>query len=146
MLRVLEIREKEIEQNLLQKAYAFGYLYKENQNEIKETIQKRYEKLELTLNYREKLWNDSLDMVNANLIKMYNAQGEFESSLNSIGLRQNELIRQNTITQEWYFFNKGENSTTAKPQPSIPKLTPSHAGYEYEPVNLKPSKYQRKKK
>ena len=80
------------------------------------------------------------------MIKMYNAQGEFESALNYIGLRQNELIRKNTIMQEWYFLNKGENSTTAKPQPSIPEFTPSHAGYEYEPIILKPSKYQRKKK
>ena len=94
----------------------------------------------------EKLWTESLDMVNANLIRMYNAQGEFEGALNSFGLRQNELIRQNTITQEWYFFNKGENSTTAQPYPSIPDFTPSHASYEYEPVNLKPSKSQRKKK
>ena len=97
MLRVLEIKEKEMEQNLLQKVDAFGYLYKEHQKEIKVTIQKRDEELESTLNYREKLWNDSLDMVNANLIRMYNAQGEFESALNSIRLIQNELIRKNTI-------------------------------------------------
>ena len=84
-------------------------------------------------------------MVNANLLKMYNAQGKFEEALNSVGLRQNELIRQNTLTQELYFLNKGEDSTTAKPQPSIPDFTPSNASYKYEPVNLKPSKYQRKK-
>ena len=34
-------------------------------------------------------------MVNANMIKMYNAQGEFEATLNSIGGRQNELIKAN---------------------------------------------------
>ena len=40
----------------------------------------------------------SLDLVNANMIKMYNAQGEFEGALNFIGLRQNELIKKNNIT------------------------------------------------
>ena len=55
-----------MEKNLLQKEDAFGYLYKERQKEIKATIQKSDEELEPTLNYREKLWNDSLDMVNAN--------------------------------------------------------------------------------
>ena len=55
-------------------------------------------------------------MVNANMIKIYQAQGDFENALDSIGLRQNELIRQNAIKQEWYFLNKGDN-TTAPLQP-----------------------------
>ena len=103
----MEIREKEMEQNLLQKTKAFGYLYKEHQKEIKETIQRIDKELESTLCSREKLWNESLDMVNANLLKMYTTQGEYEGSLNSIGKRQNELIRQHLLTQEWYLFNKG---------------------------------------
>ena len=48
------------------------------------TIQKRDEEKEASLNCRKKLWTESLDMVNSNMIKMYNAQGEFEGSLNSI--------------------------------------------------------------
>ena len=54
-------------------------------------------------------------MVNANLLVMYNAQGEFVGALNSIVLKENELIRQNTITQECYFLNIGVDITTAKP-------------------------------
>ena len=69
----MEIREKEMEQNLLQKAKAFGYLHKEHQKEIKATIQKRDEELESTLNYREKLWTESIDLMNQNMIKMYQA-------------------------------------------------------------------------
>ena len=61
-----------MERNLLQKIDAFGYLYNEHQKEIKATIQKRDEELEATLNFREKLWTESLDLVNANLLKMYN--------------------------------------------------------------------------
>ena len=56
LLRILEIREKEMEHDMLQKAKAFGYLYKEHQKEIRATIQKRDEELEASLNYREKLW------------------------------------------------------------------------------------------
>ena len=58
--------------------------------------------METSLNYREKLWIESIDMVNVNMIKMYNAQGDFESALNSIGDRQNELIRTNTLMLEWF--------------------------------------------
>ena len=73
MLKIIEDREKEIEHNMLQKAYAFGYLYKKHQKDIRVTIQKRDEKLEATLKFREKMWTESLDIINANLLNMYNA-------------------------------------------------------------------------
>ena len=85
--------EEAIEKNMLRKAEAFGYPYKEHQKEIKALIEKRDKELEGTLNYREKCWTESLDMINKNLIKMYSAQGEFEGTLNSIGQRQNDMIK-----------------------------------------------------
>ena len=81
-------RDDAMEKNLLQKADAFGYLYKEHHKEIRALIEKKDKELEGTLNYREKCWTESLDMINKNLIKMYSAQGEFEGTLNSIGQRQ----------------------------------------------------------
>ena len=89
-----------MEQNLLQKADAFEYLYKEHKKEIKATIQKRDEELEAILNFKEKLWTERLDIVNANLLQMYNAQCEFKGALNSIGSRQNELIKKIPLMQE----------------------------------------------
>ena len=77
-------REDAMEKSLLQKADDFGYLYKEHQKEIRTLIEKRDKELEGTLNYREKCWNESLDMINNNLLKIYSAQGEFEGTLNSI--------------------------------------------------------------
>ena len=78
LIKLMEVREKEMEQNLHQKVEAFGYLYKEHYKDIKATIQKRDEELEFTLNYRKKLWTESIDLVNQNIVKMYQAQGEFE--------------------------------------------------------------------
>ena len=53
--------------------------------------------MEGSLNYKEKLWTDSLDLCNSNMRNMYNAQGEFENTLNSIGGKQNELVRSNAL-------------------------------------------------
>ena len=58
--------------------------------------------MEETLNYRGKLWIESLDMVNNNLIKMYSAHGEFEGVLNSIVQRQNDFIKKMALSMEWY--------------------------------------------
>ena len=87
LLKIMKEREDVMEKNLLQKADAFGYLFKEHHKEIRTLIKKMDKEMEGTLNYREKCWIESLDMINNNLIKMYSAQGEFEGTLNSIGQR-----------------------------------------------------------
>ena len=46
LIMIIEVREKEMEKNLLLKPEAFGYLYKEYQKGIKAFIQKRDEELE----------------------------------------------------------------------------------------------------
>ena len=72
--------------------------------------------LEGTLNYREKCWTKSLDMINKNLIKMYSAQGEFEGTLNYIGQRQSEMIKQLALTMELSVLNRsGEGSKLRQP-------------------------------
>ena len=53
-----------MEKNLLQKVDAFGYLYKEHHKEIRLLIEKRDKEMEATLNYEEKCWTKSLDMIN----------------------------------------------------------------------------------
>ena len=70
--------------------------------------------LESTLNYRETCWNESLDMINNNLLKMYYAQGEFKGTLNSIRQRQNDLIKQMTLSMEWSTLNKSEEGSRSK--------------------------------
>ena len=71
--------------------------------------------MEAPLNYKEKLWTESLDICNSNLRNMYNAEGEFEGTLNSIGERQNELIRNNARMLEWATKKLLEDKTTEKP-------------------------------
>ena len=73
LIKIMKEIEDAMEQNLLQKVDAFGYLYKEHQNEIRLLIEKRDKEMEATLNYREKCWTKILDLVNNNLIKMYSA-------------------------------------------------------------------------
>ena len=145
LLKMLEEREKEMEINLLQKVDAFGYLYKEHQKEIEATIQMRDEEMEASLKYREKLWTESLDICNANLRNMYNAEGEFEGTLNSIGEKQNELIRSNAWMLEWATNKLLDDKTTEKPQVSIPEFVPSQVGYQFEQFYIKSSKSDHKK-
>ena len=101
-------REDAMEKNLLQKADDFGYLYKEHRKEIRLLIEKRNKEIEVTLNSRENCWTESLDMISNNLIRMYSTQGKFKRTLNSIGQRQNDLIKQMAISMEWSALNRSE--------------------------------------
>ena len=56
LLKIMKEREDAKEKNLLQIAYAFGYLYKEHKKEIRLLIEKMDKEMEATLNYREKCW------------------------------------------------------------------------------------------
>ena len=56
LLKIMKKREDAMEQNMLQKVDAFGYLYKEHKKEIRLLVEQRDKEMEETLNYREKLW------------------------------------------------------------------------------------------
>ena len=114
LIKIMKEKEDAMEKNLLQKADAFGYLFMEHQKKIRLLIEKRDKELEGTLNYREKCWNESLDMINNNPLKMYSAQGEFEGTLNSIGQRQNDLIKKMALSMEWSALNRSEEGSRSK--------------------------------
>ena len=49
---------------------------------------KRDKELEMDNNYRKKLWNESLDQVNSNLVNIHNVLTELEGSMNNLAQRQ----------------------------------------------------------
>ena len=97
-------------------------------------------------NYRHKLWNDSLDQVNSNLINMHNVLTELEGSMNTLGSRQYELITLVEYTNDYCLFNREKPPEKEKPDNSIPKFPLSLARFNIEPPNLKTSKsYKRRR-
>ena len=68
IFKIMKEMEDTMEKNMLHKVDAFGYLYKEHQKKIRALIEKLDKELEGTLNYREKCWTESLDIINKKLI------------------------------------------------------------------------------
>ena len=109
-------------------------------------MEKRDKKLEMDNNYRQKLWNDSLDQVNSNLVNVHTMLTELEGTMNHIGMRQDELITQVEYMNDHRLFNKEEPQEKEKPNISIPKFPPSLASFNLEPPNLKiPKSYKRRR-
>ena len=135
-----------MEGSILQKAEGFKYLYKEQFKEFGKVMEKRDKELEMDKNYRQKLWNDSLDQVNSNLVNMHIMLTELEGTMNHISMREDELITPVEYTNDHYLFNKEEPPEKEKPNISIPKFPPSLASFNIEPHNLKiPKSYKRRR-
>ena len=103
-------------------------------------MEKRDKELEIDNNYRQKLWNDSLDQVNSNLVNIHNVITELEGSLNNLAHRQDQLVPLVEYTNEYCLFHREEPLAKEKPEISIPKFPPSLATFNLEPPNLKTSK------
>ena len=106
----------------------------------------RDNELEMDNNYRQKLWNESLDQVNSNLVNIHTMLIELEGTMNNIGMRQDELITKVEYTNDHCLFNKEEPLEKERPNITIPKFPQSLASFNLEPPNLKiPKSYKRRR-
>ena len=112
MLTFLEKRDGRMEAGMLQKAEGFKYLYKEQFKEFGKLMEKRDKELEMDNNYRHKLWNDSLDQVNSNLVNIHNVLTELEGSVNNLAQRQDQLVTLVEYTNEYCLFQRRTTSKT----------------------------------
>ena len=109
-------------------------------------MEKKDKELEMDNNYRHKLWNDSLDQVNSNLVNIHNVLTKLEGSVNNLGSRKDHLITLVEYTNDYCIFNREEPPTKEMPDISIPKFPSSLATFNLEPPNLKTSKsYKRRR-
>ena len=109
-------------------------------------MEKRDKELEMSNNYTQKFWNDSLDQVNSNLVNIHNVLTKFERSMNTLGNRQDQLITLMEYTNDYCLFQREEPPAKEKPDISFPKFPPSLATFNLEPPNLKTYKsYKRRR-
>ena len=145
VLSFLDKREEKMEASMLQNAEGLKYIYKEQFKEFGKLIEKR-DKLEMDNNYIQKLWNDSLDQVNSNLVNIHNVLTELEGYVNNLGSWQDHLVTLVEYTNDYCLFNREEPPVKENPNISIPKFPPSLATFNLEPPNLKTSKsYKRRR-
>ena len=145
MLSFLEKKEEKTEASMLQKVEGFKYIYKEQFKEFGKLIENKDKELEMDNNYRQKLWNDSLDEVNSNLVNIHNVLTKLEGFVDNMGSRQDHLVTLVEYTNDFFLFNRKEPPEKEKPDISIPKFPPFLATFNLEPPNLKTSKsYKRR--
>ena len=104
---VLTFLEK-MEASMMLKVEGFKYLYKEQFKEFGKLMEKRDKELEMDNNYRHKLWNDSLDQVNSNLVNIHNVLTKLKGSVNNLAHMLDQLVTLVEYTNEYCLFQREE--------------------------------------
>ena len=63
-------------------------------------MEMRDKELEMDNNYRQKLWNHSLDQINSNLVNMHTMLTELDGEVNHMGMKQDQLVTQVEFTND----------------------------------------------
>ena len=108
-------------------------------------MENRDKELEMDNNYEQKLWNDSLDQVNSNLVNIHNVITELEGYVNNLAHMQDQLVTLVEYTNQYCLFHREEPSAKEKPEISISKFPPSLT-FNVEPPNLKTSKSNKRRR
>ena len=128
VLTFLEKRVGRMEASMQQKAKGFKYLYKEQFKEFGKLMEKRENELEMDNNYRQKLWNDSLDQVNSNLVKI-NVLIELEGYVNNLAHRQDQLVTLVEYTNDYCLFFLEKRTTSKRKAKHLHSQVPSIFSY-----------------
>ena len=92
LLTILRKREAEMEGNMLKRIEAFKYLYKEQFKKFGRLMKERDMELEDNDVYMQKIWHESLDLINKNLSNMLSVIAEVESKVNQVVQKKDTLI------------------------------------------------------
>ena len=133
VLTIMRKREAEMKGNMLKKIQAFKYLYKEQFKEFGKLMNDRDKQLEDNDVYRIKIWHESLDWINKNLLDMLGCIFELERTMNQMGLKQDTLISLVNLTNDLISTDKVESTPSEKKIPDITfsKCSPCLASFQH---------------
>ena len=93
----------------------------------------------------EKIWHESLDLINKNLSDMLGCISKLERTMNQMGLKQDTLISLVNLTNDLISTNKVEPTPSEKKRPDITfsKFSPCLASFDLDPPNIIDSCHRR---
>ena len=146
LLTILRKREAEMEGSMLKKIEAFKYLYREKFKEFGRLMKERDMEMEDNNVYRQKIWHESLDMINKDLSNMLSVIGEVESTVNRVGQKQDTLITIVEFTDDLVTTGKEEAIEKKRPDITFQKFSPCLVSFDMYPPNIMlPKSYKRRK-
>ena len=98
--------------------------------------------------YRRKLWLENLDLINNNLSKCLEVMTEMEHTINTLGVRQDDLNEKVELTNELVLEDQREKENSKlkkRMEMKFPKFDPNLATLDIDPPNIFNPPSKRKK-
>ena len=94
-----------------------------------------------------KIWHESLDLINKNLLDMLSCISELERTVNKMGLKQDTLINLVNLTNDPISTDKEEPTPSEKKRPNMTfsKFSPCLTSFDLDPPNIKPKKSDKRR-
>ena len=148
LLGLLKERDAKQEEQTKKNISGFKFLYMSLLKDFETKMEGRDKVLDDNDAYRRKMWLENLDLINNNLSKFVEVMTELEKSMNTLGMRQNELNRKVDLTNELvqeYPTGKESAKRKKKIEVKIPEFSPTLDTLDLDPPDIYTRKQKRKK-
>ena len=148
LLKLIKERDAEQEAKTKEHIKGFKFLYMSLLKDFEKKMQERDKVLDDNDAYRRKLWLENLDLINNNLSKFLEVMTEMESTINTLGARQDDLNEKVELTNELVLEDQmeKENAKMKKMmEMKFPKFDPNLSTLDLDPPNIFTPPSKRKK-
>ena len=126
----------------------FKFLYMSMFKDLEKRMKERDKELDDKDAFRRKVWLENLDLINNNLSKFLEVMTKMESTMNTLGTRQDDLNQKVDLTNELILEEQIERENDKKnkrTEMKFPKFSPNLATLDLDPPNIFAPPPKRKK-
>ena len=139
LLTLLKERDSNQEAKTKEQIKGFKFLYMSLFKDFEKKMKDRDQVLDDNDAFRRKIWLENLDLINNNLSKFLEVMTEMERTMNTLGMRQDDLNKKVDLTNELILEEQIERENDKKKkrtEMNFPKFNPNLATLDLDPPNI----------
>ena len=149
LLTFFKKRDSDMEAKTMEQIKGFKFLYMSLFKDFEKKMKDRDQELDDNDAFKIKIWLENLDLINNNLSKFLEVMTEMERTMNTLGMRQDDLVKKVNLTNELVLEEQIEKENDKKKkrmEMKFPKFSLSLATLDLDPLNIFAPPSKRKKK
>ena len=148
LLTLLKKRDSDLEDKTMEQIKGFKFLYISLFKDFEKKMKDRDQELDDNDAFRRKIWLENLDLINNNLSKFLEVMTEMERTMNTLEMRQDDLVKNVNLTNKLVLEEQIEKENDKKKkrmEMKFLKFSPSLATLDLDPPNIFAPPSKRKK-
>ena len=148
LLTFLKKRDSDLEAKTMEQIKGLKFFYMSLFKDFEKKMKDRDQELDDNDAFRRKIWLENLDLINNNLSTFLEVMTEMERTMNTLGMRQDDLVKKVNLTNELVLEEQIEKENDKKKkimEMKFLKFSPSLATLDLDPPNIFAPPSKRKK-